>query len=59
LIINFNFPKGTSYWRQEKGDWKVIWNGRDDSGKTVSSGIYLYRLKAEKYTKIRKMVLMR
>ena len=41
------------------GNHKVFWNGKDDSGKAVSSGIYLYRLKTEKYTKIRKMVLMR
>ena len=41
------------------GNHKVFWNGKDDSGKAVSSGIYLYRLQAEKYTKIRKMVLMR
>ncbi|MCK4339300.1 MAG: T9SS type A sorting domain-containing protein, partial [Candidatus Cloacimonetes bacterium] len=51
------------------GNHKVFWNGKDNYGKAVSSGIYLYRLsarggsssggKTEKYTKIRKMVLMR
>jgi len=41
------------------GNHKVFWNGRDDSGKAVSSGIYLYRFKTEKYTKTMKMVLMR
>ncbi len=28
----------------ERGNHSVIWNGNDDSGKTVSSGIYSYKL---------------
>jgi len=37
----------------------VIWNGKDDSGKSVSSGIYFYRLKTENYEKTKKMILIK
>jgi hypothetical protein len=29
---------------REAGKYNVVWNGTDDRGRTVSSGIYLYRL---------------
>jgi len=37
----------------------VIWNGTDDSGKPVSSGIYFARLKAGKEVLVKKMALMK
>lgn len=37
----------------------VHWDGRNDSGKLVSSGIYFYRLKTEKFTEARKMLLIK
>lgn len=45
---------------QLKADtYEVIWDGRDNRGKTVTSGIYFYRLSAGRFTKTRKMVLLR
>jgi hypothetical protein len=46
---------------QEKdpGTYRVHWNGRDDRGETVSSGVYLYKIKAGDFTSVRKMVLVR
>ncbi|RMI13841.1 MAG: hypothetical protein D6681_05615, partial [Calditrichaeota bacterium] len=41
------------------GMYEVQWDGRDDTGKPVSSGVYLYRLKAGDFTATRKMILMR
>ena len=41
------------------GNYKVVWDGKDNSGKEVSSGIYFYQLKTEEYTATRKMVLLR
>ncbi|HPR18088.1 MAG TPA: right-handed parallel beta-helix repeat-containing protein [Candidatus Cloacimonadota bacterium] len=37
----------------------VVWNGTDDHGKSVSSGIYYYRLKAGEKTFTSKMLLMK
>ncbi|MCK4653897.1 MAG: DUF1565 domain-containing protein [Candidatus Cloacimonetes bacterium] len=41
------------------GQHSVIWNGKDKNGKTVSSGIYFYKLKTRNYEKTRKMILMK
>ncbi|MCB5264789.1 MAG: chitobiase/beta-hexosaminidase C-terminal domain-containing protein [Candidatus Cloacimonetes bacterium] len=35
------------------------WNGMDDSGKAVSSGVYFFRLKSGSYSSTKKMVLMK
>ncbi len=37
----------------------AFWDGRDDEGKTVSSGVYFYRLVAGEFSQTRKMVLIR
>ncbi|MCK4694658.1 MAG: T9SS type A sorting domain-containing protein, partial [Candidatus Cloacimonetes bacterium] len=37
----------------------VTWAGQDQNGKSVSSGVYFYKLKAGKYTSIKKMLLMK
>jgi hypothetical protein len=41
------------------GRYEVVWDGRDEKGKEVSSGIYFYQLKTGDYKEIRKMVLLR
>ncbi|MCF7794286.1 MAG: T9SS type A sorting domain-containing protein [Candidatus Cloacimonetes bacterium] len=38
---------------------QVIWNGTNDSGKPVNSGIYFYQLKTGDYSITKKMVLMK
>mgnify|MGYP001824098225 FL=1 len=45
--------------RTEAGNHEVVWNGTDESGSTVSSGVYFYRLIADEVTVTRKMVLLR
>ncbi len=35
----------------------VNWDGKDESGESVSSGIYLYRLRGESFSHARKMLL--
>jgi flagellar hook assembly protein FlgD len=41
------------------GTTTITWNTRDESGKTVASGTYLYRLKIGNETSSKKMVLIR
>lgn len=41
------------------GAHSVIWDGRDDSGKPVSSGVYISRLTSGKQTATGRMVLLR
>jgi flagellar hook assembly protein FlgD len=41
------------------GEYRAIWDGADDSGKPVSTGIYLYRFKAGDFVQTRKMVLLK
>lgn len=41
------------------GFYKTVWDGKDDSGRAVTSGIYLYRMQAENYISTRRMMLMK
>ncbi|MEJ2105357.1 MAG: T9SS type A sorting domain-containing protein, partial [Ignavibacteriaceae bacterium] len=41
------------------GEHQVTWNGNDQTGKEVSSGIYIYVLTAGKYKQARKMVVLK
>ena len=41
------------------GKHQIIWNGTDDNGNGIASGIYLYRMKSGKYSSTRKMILMK
>jgi hypothetical protein len=44
---------------KEAGYHQVIWDGRNDNGESVSSGVYLYRMDAEKFSDVRKMVFLK
>jgi len=41
------------------GQHKVIWNGQDNAGRNVGSGVYFYRMTTESYSATRKMLLMK
>ena len=41
------------------GIHSVIWDGRDDLGIEVSSGIYFYSIQADDFSASRKMILIR
>ncbi len=43
----------------ETGYHNVRWDGKDNNGNLVSSGIYLYQLKAGAFSQIKKMSLIR
>jgi hypothetical protein len=44
---------------RERGAYTASWNGCDSKGIQMSSGVYLYRLRAGKETLSRKMILLR
>jgi hypothetical protein len=41
------------------GTYGASWDGRDDTGKSVASGVYFYRMEAEAFVERRKMVLLK
>ena len=41
------------------GAHQVIWHGKDENGKSVSSGIYFYKMNSGRYTSVKKMILMK
>nr|MBN2277866.1 S8 family serine peptidase [candidate division Zixibacteria bacterium] len=42
-----------------QGEYRLMWDGRDDSGKEVSSGFYFYSLTSGDKTEARKMLLLK
>jgi hypothetical protein len=45
--------------RQSSGNYVIIWDGKNNSGKEVTSGIYFYQLKAGNFTETKKLVLIK
>jgi hypothetical protein len=43
----------------QPGMTKIVWDGLDESGRAVASGIYLYRLRIDTTTLTRKMILLK
>jgi hypothetical protein len=41
------------------GDHTVVWDGKDNSGRAVSSGVYFYRLSAKDFMTEKKMLLLK
>jgi len=44
---------------QQSGYKSVNWDGKDDQGKDVSTGIYFYQIKAGDFSMVKKMVLLK
>jgi hypothetical protein len=41
------------------GDYTIQWDGKNDKGEQLSSGVYFYQLKVGDYTSAKKMVLLK
>ncbi len=44
---------------QDAGYKSVLWDGKDNSGNEVSSGVYFYRIQAKDFIKCKKMTLLK
>ena len=49
-LVNEHFNAGTH---------NVVWNGFDDNGRNVSSGVYFFKMQTEGFTSTRRMVMMK
>ena len=49
-LLNYNL---------DAGNHNVVWNGKDDKGKEVSSGVYIVRLENGKNITAGKMLMMK
>ncbi|RLC48537.1 MAG: hypothetical protein DRI23_10330, partial [Candidatus Cloacimonadota bacterium] len=45
--------------KQQAGEKEFIWNGEDDSHKSVTSGIYFYTLLTSEFSQTKKMILLK
>jgi len=45
--------------RQKAGYYSIIWDGTNNSGVSVSSGMYFYKIKAGDFIKSQKLVLVK
>ena len=45
--------------RKSAGNHRVVWNGKNENGKSVGTGVYLYQLKLDNSSTIKKMLLLR
>jgi hypothetical protein len=44
---------------QQRGEHKVIWNGRDENNQSVASGIYFYTVSTDIYSNSKKMLVLK
>ena len=44
---------------QSPGEYRVVWDGRDDGGRKLGSGVYLYALKTGAEAARRKAILVK
>jgi flagellar hook assembly protein FlgD len=44
---------------QRPGEYSITWDGRDDSGMPVGSGVFIYRMRANPFIATRKMIFLK
>jgi hypothetical protein len=45
--------------QKQAGAYSVVWDGKDNYGSSVASGVYFYRIKANNFSDTKKMVLLK
>jgi flagellar hook assembly protein FlgD len=60
-VFNVGGEKVTTLLNETKspGRYKVVWDGTDDAGREVSSGVYFYRLTIADYHSTKKMLMLK
>ena len=43
----------------ERGEHSVVWNGVDENGRNVGSGVYFYHMRSNDFSDMKRMVLMK
>ena len=43
----------------QPGYYRVVWNGTNNRGMAVPSGMYFYQIKASTFTNVKKLILMK
>ena len=54
--LDIGYQRAGSYLSREKA---VYWDGRDQLGESVSSGVYFYTLKTAGFSDTRRMVILK
>ncbi len=44
---------------RDRGAYKMVWDGQNDAGQTVASGVYFYKLVAGSFTDTKKMTILK
>ena len=44
---------------QKRGHYKIIWDGKNNMGKSVSSGLYIILMEADKFSQSHKILLIK
>jgi flagellar hook assembly protein FlgD len=60
-IYNVSGQKIRTLTRERKtaGEFMVSWDGTDDAGQPVNSGVYYYRIQSENFQQTRQMLFVR
>ena len=45
--------------QQAEGQYEATWDGRNETGSTVSSGIYIYRMTAGSFVETKRMLFLK
>jgi len=59
VIYNLMGQRVKSYPKFSSGNYSVIWDGKNNNNKNVSSGVYFYKLQSESYKKVDKVILLK
>lgn len=57
--INGTLVKALSEGNQPAGRFEVVWDGMNSSGNKVGSGVYFYRIQANSFAQVKKMILLK